>query len=83
MVMSIRSNLFFKNDKRSIVHALYLNLISVELSKYAAWEGHITHSKDAFIADIQQNIKITPQSLARPTYERYRVDPYSKKFPTA
>jgi riboflavin kinase len=40
-------------------------------------------SKEALVEDIEKDIEVARQSLARPTYERYRTDPYLKMFPTA
>jgi len=40
-------------------------------------------SKEALIEDIEKDIEVAHQSLARSTYEKYRMDPYLKTFPTA
>jgi len=37
-------------------------------------------STEALREAIQQDIEIARQSLARPTYERYRADPYLRNF---
>ena len=37
-------------------------------------------SKEALQAAIAQDIEVARQSLARPTYERYRADPYLRNF---
>jgi len=40
-------------------------------------------SKEALIEDIEKDIEVARQSLARSTYKRYRTDPYLNVFPTA
>lgn len=39
-------------------------------------------SKEALIEDIEKDIQVTRESLARPAYEEFKTDPYLQSFPT-
>ncbi|KAG5461910.1 MAG: hypothetical protein BJ554DRAFT_5827 [Olpidium bornovanus] len=79
MVMSVGWNPYYKNEKRSAVHIMhefkadfYGARLAVAVLGYIRPElDYTTLGEDALISDINFDIKVANNCLARPAYKRY------------